>query len=222
MNDQALHHDKAAHHAGMATAALHVIDACQHTLQRLRDRVEAPAADAESPRHGERRAHAAPLTPPPPVAPAAHKNHFVQHALIVLACLVLGGGAGALISYRAFSQMLDTHATMIESMQDEIDQSRKQDALNLKTTARYVNEIAEYRKQLRQTRLEVADQEAKIEELNAQLTALKKVEKPAPPPARPTRAAAKTQPAARSGVCVTGAENVTGNLADCLKGFNRP
>lgn len=222
MNDQALDHDKAAHHAGLTTAVLHVIDACQHTLQRLRDRVETPVADVEPPRHGARHPRAEPVAAPAPAAPTVPKKHFVPRALVLLACLALGGGGGALMSYRTFSQMLDTQATMIDSMQDEIDQSRKQDALNLKATARQINELAEYRKQLRETRQEVADQEARIEELNAQLTALKKVEKPAPPPLRPTRAAAKAQPAARGGVCVTGTGNVTGDLADCLKGFNRP
>jgi hypothetical protein len=224
MSNRAVDQDEAPKRPGkLAAAALRAIDACLGALQRLRKRFTVPAEDEDSSGQGGKRSQSAADQPPVVVAGAPGQKTLLHRALIVLLCLLLGGVGGALFSYRGLAKMLATRGAAIEQLQEEIDLSKKEEARSLNLTARYQKENSEYRQQSREAQREVENYKSRIEELGKELTAMKRVEAPAPRGARVAPAAAPAKPSApqKSGNCVVGTANPSGNLTDCIEKFNR-
>jgi Tfp pilus assembly protein PilN len=213
----------------LAQKGVQVLDACIGVLDKMRKRLQGTAdLDESSSQSTKKSPHAANVDSAPPTAGPRQKS-FLHRALIVLLSLLLGGGVGALVSYRIFSATIASHAAAIDQMQDEIDQSKKQEALNLNAKIRYQKEMNENRKALVEAQQEIEalkdkieDDKRQVEELTKQLAATKKIERP---PAKAGHAAspatAKRMAPQKSADCVTGTTNLTENLANCIDKFNR-
>lgn len=224
MQDGTLPHDEHEPRAGirgaLTAAALRAVDAGLRTLQGWRNRIE-PSVEEEDSRHGRSRRGA--VDEPAAVAVAVPQpRSLLRRALTVLLCLALGAGAGTFSAHRGFAQLLASRQAVIEFQQEEIDLAKKEEALNLNAKAKAQNEIADYRKRLREAQQEIEDQAGRIEELDQQVVAMKqRAERAAAPP--PLAVAARGRPAPRkTGNCVTGTTNAGGSLLDCIDKFNRP
>lgn len=227
MHDETLPHDEPPPHGGMLTgAALRAVDACLNSLQGLHDRLEPPVEEADT-RGGRSRRTAAVEEPAAATVPQA--KSLARRALTVVLCLALGAGAGTLVAYRGLAQMLASREAVIEYQQEEIDLAKKEEALNLNARAKAQSEIAkaqaemaDYRKRLRETQQEIEDRNSRIDELDKQLVAIKqRTERPKPQVALANAAKGRPTPQ-KTGNCVTGGANTTGQLLDCLDKFNRP
>lgn len=229
MNNGTLHHDGTDHAdhgegitGALTAASLRAIDGGMHALQRLRDRIEVPDDDESISRGDRRRGRS--VVDEQPVAKAVEVSRsasLLHSTLVVLMCLLIGGVAGMLFSYRGFSKLLDSREAMIESMQDEIAQAKKEEALDLDAKAKYQRDLGEYRKQLRESQYAVEEYRSRVENLNSQLIAMQRANQPASRDGRAAPAARQALPQ-KSGTCVTGTTNLTGKLADCIDKFNRP
>lgn len=224
MSDGTLHHDGAVHGEGvgrtLAAASLRAVDGGMRVLQRLRARLAGPDDEAES-RDGGRSARRNAVEERPAAIPRSPT--LLHRALVVFLCLLIGGAAGTLLSYRGLARLLDSRQTIIEFMQDEIAQSRKEEALSLEAKSKYQIELGEYRKRLRESQYEAEEYKSKVEELNNQLLVMKRAESPASQAGRAGAARSSSQlPPQKSGTCVTGTAGLGSRLADCIDKFNRP
>lgn len=222
MSDEATDPDQAATPPGrLAKLALRLIDAGLHALQGWRARFGAPAEDEDGdterrrPRREVAAAGAAPAT-----AASAPDNSFLQLASIVLLCLLLGAGIGMLISYRGFSKQLDAQQKRVELMADEVRQSRKVEARNIDDKVKLKQEIVDYRQALREAEREIDDYQRRIAELETRLPGSRGAARATG--AATTSIAARPTVSRRSGTCVTGTENSSSNVLDCITRFNRP
>lgn len=228
MNDDAPNQEAAARPGMPARVALRAIDAGLRALQGLRGRVAPPASDEEGAERGSRRGQAAAVDEPAAVVATARPRKTLLHrALIILMCLLIGGVAGMLISHRGFSKHLDSQAKRIDFLEDEVRQSRKDEARKLVAQRKLLKEITEYRDALSEAQDEAEELKRQIAELNARLTPARDASRPlqsgpgaAPTTARPS--VARPNAAPKTGTCVTGTENPSGNLLDCIGKFNRP
>jgi hypothetical protein len=216
-------------HPGMlAVKGAHVLGACIGVLERLRNRLQGPAEHEESSRKSAKTSPSAVNVQTAPAAAVPRQKSFLHRALILLFCLVLGAGGGTLVSYRLFSTTLASHGAVIDQMQDEIDQSKKQEALNLNAKIKYQREMNEYRKTLIEAQQEVGDlkgqvkdYKGQVEQLTNQLAATKKVERPAAKAGHATLPApVKPIVTQKTGNCVTGTTNAIENLTNCIDKFN--
>lgn len=224
MMDEAPSQEEAAQGPGkLARAALRTIDAGQRGLQRLRERIEVPAEDAEaSAEHGRRKASAVAAAPAAEPSPPPRKT-LLHRFLIVVMCLLIGGVAGMLISYRGFSRQADAQKKQIDYLQDEIAQSRKAEARDLGAKLKLQKELTEYRHYLGEADQELKDYKQQIAELKARLAPPRSAAPPASPGGSGTApTTARPRAAQKTGTCVTSAENPTGNVLDCVTKFNRP
>lgn len=196
-----------------AVAALRAVDAAIRALQKLRDRIAAPAEDEESGTSMLDGAATAEAEEPRP-------KSLLHRALIVLMCIVLGAAGGAWIAYRALSKRAVSQEKLIDFMRDDIEQSRKAEALSLKARDKCFDDIVAYRQQTREAKQEIADCQSQVESLSQQVAEPKRAERPASRPG-PAPATPSPRAAPRSGTCVTGGNNAAGNLLDCIEKFNR-
>jgi hypothetical protein len=202
-----------------AKAALRLIDACLHFLQRVRGRF-APADETD--RHDDR--HRKPDPKQAPVAEEktpAPKSSFLRLAVVALTCLLVGGGAGALLSYRELSHQLAEHTSVVERIQDDLDATRKEDARNVKLLDKFQRENAEYRREAREAQRETESANSRIAELEGKIDEMKRAELAA----QQARRAPTTTPRAKqqrtpqkSADCAAGN---TSELSDCIEKFNR-
>jgi hypothetical protein len=217
--------DKAAPRPSVVSAAvLRAIDACLHALQRLRSRFEVPAEDKDAKRDGGRRSQSAPELAPATEEAAPHSKGFLYRALIVLLCLLLGSAAGATLAYRVFSKKLESHATVVERIEDELDIAKKEEARSVNLMAKFQKENAEFRLEVREAQREVEDYKRRIDELEKQQAATKRIERPVSSSGRAAVPAATAKPRApeKTGTCTVGPGNPSGSLSDCIDKFNRP
>jgi hypothetical protein len=219
MDKGTLDQDKPAPHPGMmAATALRAIDACLRALRRLRRRFEVPAAEDDPVNVGSTEAE--------PTFGTPRQKPLLHRALIVLLCLLIGSGVGAWLSYRRLAKMLDSRGTVIEQMQEELDLSKKEETRNANLTAKFQNENSNFRLQMREAQREVDEYKSRIEELNKQLTAMKRVEpaaaKPSPVVAAKAKPSARPSAPQKTATCAVGTANLSGNLADCIDKFNKP
>lgn len=199
---------------------LRLLDRAIAWLQHWRARI-APPEEAEDPRHGRRRpaVHADETAA---AAPVPTKPWRLRSFLLLVASLLLGGLAGMQFSYSALSRIIDSQDLLIEDLRDGIGRLQKQDARNLNTAARYQQKHDEDDMKLKEYRQQVADYEAQIEELQAQVRAASP-----PPPVPATRQAVGAasryrQPAPeKTGNCVMGTATAAADLARCVEQFNR-
>lgn len=214
----------AAAPGAVTKAALRVIDASLNYLQRLRGRFAPPD---ETDRRGGRQSqldskHAAASEEKAP----SPKPSFLRLALVGLICLLVGGGVGALLSYRELSHQLSDHAGVVERMQEELDATRKEEARNIKLLDKFQRENAEYRREARDAEREAEAHRRRAEELEAQIEAAKRAEeaKRAELAARQAKRAAASAPRAKArapqktGDCAVG---TAGDLSNCIEEFNR-
>ena len=202
-----------------AKAALRLIDAGIRYLQRLRGRfAPSDVDDRQGGRHALSESKAAPVTEEP--APPS-RLPFLRLALIALACLLVGSGVGALLSYRELSQQLGEHAGVVERMQEDLDAARKEEARNIKLLDKFQRENAEYRHEAREARRETENADRRVAELEAQIETMKRAEQAAQQARRaaanPPRAGQRPPPQ-KTGKCTA---STTGELSECIEKFNR-
>jgi hypothetical protein len=92
----------------------------------------------------------------------------------MLICVLLGGGAGAFLSYRGLSKLVQ--------------------ARSVNPMAKFQKENAEFRLQMREAQREVEEYKSRIDELDKELIAAKRVERPAPAGRRAAAPTATTKP----------------------------
>jgi hypothetical protein len=206
--------DPAPSPGAVAKTAIRAIDACMGVLQRLRGRFE-PQSDGDG-KHRQPEP-----TPVPETTEAAPQRPSLLHrALVVLLCLLIGAGAGAVISYRGLAIKLKEHAGVVERMQDEIDAAKKAESRNVKLMDRFQRENAEYRQQTREAERQAEEQKSRADQLDAQLAEKKRAEQPPPPAARTAIAHPKAKPSTppKTGDCTVGNGS---DLTKCIDKFNR-
>jgi cytoskeletal protein RodZ len=219
---------------GAATkAALRLIDGGIHFLQRVRSRF-APADETD--RHRDRQGQADSKHPPvtEESAPTPKpKPSFLRLALVALIFLLVGGGAGALLSYRTLSHQLAEHASVVERIQEDLDATRKEEARNVKLLDKFQRENAEYRHEARETQRETENANQRVTELEAQIEEARRAEEAkrsedrkraeaAAQQARRTAAAAtprsQSHTPQKTGNCAAG---TAAEMAECIEKFNR-
>jgi hypothetical protein len=209
----------------IAVAALRAVDAAIRALQKLRERIEVPAEDQEDARSRGRSGASMLDEAASAEAEEPRPKTLLHRALIVLMCVALGAAGGAWIAYRALSKRAVSQEKLIDFMRDDIEQSRKAEAVSLKARDKCFDDIAGYRQQTREAKQEIADCQSQVESLSQQVAeqagaAPKRAERPASRPG-PAPATPSPRTAPRSGTCVTGGTNAAGNLLDCIEKFNR-
>lgn len=224
MSDTALNQDETANRPGaLATAALRAVDAGLRALQRLRSRLEPAVVEEDAATARGRRKQPVSEEAPAPAVPAPTAKSFLHRALIVLMCLLIGGVSGMLFSYRAFSRQLEAQQKRIDYLQDEDRLARKNETRNLGAKLKQQEEIAECRQSLSEVEQEVEGYQRQIAELKPQLPSTPSVGRPK----SRNEVAAKALTAQphipqKTGTCVTGTGNPSGDLLDCISKFNRP
>lgn len=208
----------------VSKTALRAIDACLHFLQNLRNRF---APSDESGRRDDRRGQPDPKHAPTAAEEApAPRSSFLKLALVALIGLLVGGGAGALFSYRTLSHRLNEHAGVVDRMQEELDATKKEDARNVKLLDKFQRENAEYRHEAREAQREAESAKGQVAELEAQIETLKyenaKRNVEAAHEARRTtelaKQRAKQRPPQKTANCAVG---TAAEMADCIEKFNR-
>lgn len=206
---------------GAATkAALRAIDACLHALQRLRNRF-APSDESDrrgppDPKHAPGAAEEAP----------APRSSFLKLALIALIGLLVGGGAGALLSFRTLSHQLNEHASVVDRLQEDLDATRKEDARNVKLLDKFQRENAEYRHDAREAQREAEIAKRQVADLEAQIETMKfdNAKREAEKAEEVRRAAglakqrAMQRPPQKTANCAVG---TAAEMAECIEKFNR-
>lgn len=195
----------------LSALALRAIDACMRPLRRWRNRIEPPVEEGDGVEVAAPGADTAPVP-----------KTLLHRALIVLMCLLIGGSAGGLVAYRGFARALESDSAMVERLQEDLAESRKDEVRSYNAKAKYQKEVLEYRKALRETELELHSAKTRVEELNRQLQALKPESRNKPAAAAGRSTAAKPPVPPKTGTCVAGAANTAAELQECLKKFNSP
>ena len=218
--------------AKLSVAVLRVLDAGLAALQKLRGRFAPPAEDEESSEDARRPSRLNMDEAEPGEAVVAGKKSFMRRALTVLMLLLFGVVAGTVISHRMFSKQLDGKAKMIDYMQIEVDETRKDELRSQKFRDEQQRQIGEYRRQLRETQLKVEeykndidDYKIAIEEMSKRPGAVRRAsrsitrrEQTVGPSARASTSGAGNP--LKAGNCVTGTANLNENLLSCIEAFN--
>jgi uncharacterized protein HemX len=210
---------------GAATkTALRAIDACLHFLQELRNRF-APSDEtgARGDRRGQPDAKHAPAAAEEAPAP---RSSFLKLALVALIGLLVGGGAGALYSYRTLSHQIREHASVVDRMQEELDSTRKEDARNVKLLDKFQRENAEYRHEAREAQRVAESAQGQVADLEAQIETMKfeHAKRDAEKAEEVRRAAGLAKQRAtqrvpqKTGNCAVG---TAAEMAECIEKFNR-
>ena len=231
MTDEEPNQEEATQRAGILArmarraidAGLFAIDAGLRALQGLRHRIEPPVADAEATGMRGKRNRPGGDEPPAIVASPPPRKTLLRRFLTIVMCLLIGGVAGMLISYRGFSRQIESQQKRIDHMQDEITQALRDEARSLGEKRKLQREIVDYRDSLNEARQEITEHQRQIAELNAQLSTARQPVRAADrsgPPPKPVAAQPRTAP--KTGTCVTGGANSTADLLDCISKLNRP
>lgn len=206
----------------VAKMALRVVDACLGYCQRLHDRLA--GATEHHGHHGhDRHADARPAADEAP-PPAKHPS-FLRRLLVALALLLLGGGTGALLTYRTLSEQAKEHSDVVERLQDEIDATRKEESRNVKLLDKFQRENAEYRREAREAQREAEAAKARSAELAEEIESMKRAQQTAQQAAQEARRAAAAKAKARASAPAKGGNCTAGTadeVADCISRYNRP
>ncbi len=198
-----------------ARTALRAVDACLHRLQEVRDRIEPPPPEDARGERGRRGAAAEGKE----AVRGPRPHSLLRRVLTVVLAFALGAGGATFMAYRGFAQMVASQEALIDFQQEEIEGLHKQEAINVKARAKAQGEAADLRKRLREVQMEIEERDARIDQLDQQVIALSRRL------ARPTFAAGTAKPGTvprKTGTCVTGTTNASGNVLDCIDTFNRP
>lgn len=216
-------------HQSLMTTELRVIDAVSGFLQRLRKRVDAAPVDDEASDDGRRRLRSDSRDAAVPEAALVvlPRPRRLSYFLIFAVALMIGAVSGAAFSYRLLAKMVESNATIIEYLRDEVAGLEKQDAINMKERAKHQRVIQEYDKEIAGYREEIEGYKTQVDELQSQLSAIKTPrQEPAASASDVRGGAATAMPGKRSlpqktGTCTTGAANTAADLARCVAEFNR-
>lgn len=191
-------------------------------LQRLRLRIEPAVAEEEGDQAGRRRNRSGKDQPDAVEVSVPARKTLLHRFLIIVMCLLIGGVAAMLVSYRGFSKQLDLQSKHIDYMQDELKQSKKDEARNLGEKRQLQRDIKDYEEALREARQEIEEYKDQIAELNTRLPAARGTVRPTDR-GRSVPRPATAQPgiSPKTGTCVTGSTNPAGDLLDCIGKFNR-
>jgi hypothetical protein len=225
MSNRAEDRDKPApRRSVVSVTALRVIDACLRVLQRLRNRFEPPDEDEGSSRGSGKRSQSAAEQSPASEECAPRPKGLLFRVLIVLVGLLLAGAAGALISYYGLSKLVEARGAAVERVQEELDIAKKEESRIVNLMSRFQRENGEYRLQVHEAQREVEEYKNRIDELDKQLAATRRVERPAPKGVRGAVPAESAKPRApqKTGNCAVDTGNLSGGLSDCIDKFNRP
>jgi hypothetical protein len=187
-------------------AALRMIDACLRPLQKLRQRLEPEEDDARDRRRGAKPEEETPPTPP-------RRIGFFTGLLILFVCLLVGNATGTWGAYRFMERVLDLRAAQVDRLRDDLNASQKDQARSVNQMARFQKENGELRLQMRDAQRTMDDDQTRIADLEKQLAAAKRVE-------RPVAAAAPHAPH-KSGTCAVGTGNPGADLTNCIEQFNQ-
>lgn len=217
--------------AKLSAAVLRVLDAGLAILQKLRGRIAPTEQEGESSEEERRPSRSDHDEPEPAETAVTGKKSFTRRALTVLMLLLIGVASGTVISHRLFSKQIDGKTKMIEYMQIEVDETRKDELRNQKFRDEQQRQIGEYRRQLGEVQLELEEYKNDIEDYKIAIEEMRK---------RPgtARHASRSAPRRDSGVgatarastggdnplkagsCVTGTANLNENLLSCIEAFN--
>lgn len=224
MSDEAADGDQAASRPGMLErAALRVIDAGLRALQGLRAHFDAPVADADAEEIRERRrpSRSVEAAAEAPAASAAEPNTLWQSLLIGALCLLIGGGGGGLISYLVLTKQLETRQKQIDRLQDDARVARLNETRNLSDKLKLQQDIVDYRRSLREAEQEIDDYQQRLAELQARGPASRGAAR-AGSGAASAPTIVRPQASRKGGTCVTGTDNPSASVLDCITKFNRP
>lgn len=223
MTRQAEEHEPPSGPGPAVKIALRGIDACLNALQNLRNRL-AGAEDRESRDSGRDRRE--PKHEAADGEALASRPSLLRRLAIGLIVLIVGGATGAVLSYRTLSQQINSHAGVVERMQEELDANRKEDLRNVKLLDKVQRENAEYRHEAREAQREAAIHKRRADDFEAQIEEARRAEeaKRAELAAQQARRAAattsraKTRAPQKTGNCAVG---TAGDLSNCIEEFNR-
>ena len=203
-------------------AGVAAIEAGSGALKRLRHRIEPSVAEEAGDEAGGKRNRSGNDQPDTVEVPEPAGKTLLHRFLVIVMCLLIGGVSGMLVSYRGFSRQLDSQSKHIDYMQDELKQSKADEARNLGEKLQLQRGIRGYEEALREARRESEEYKARIAELDARLPAARSAVRPADR-SRSTPRPVTTQPDAppKTGTCVAGSTNPAGDLLDCIGKFNR-
>ncbi|MCF8177521.1 MAG: hypothetical protein K9J74_03345 [Sulfuritalea sp.] len=216
----------------LSAVVLRVLDGGLAALQKLRARIAPPAEEGESDEDERRPRRPDHDETEPAAAAVAGKKSFTRRALTVLMLLLLGVAVGTVISHRMFSKQLDGKTKVIEYMQVEVDETRKDELRSQKFRDEQQRQIGEYRRQLREMQVmveeyenDIEDYKIAIEEMSKRPGAVRRASSRTPtrgpgvgPSARASGAGAGNP--MKAGSCVTGTANLNENLLSCIEAFN--
>lgn len=210
----------------IAVRELRAIDGLIGFFQRLRNRIEPPAEDADDFRRGRSRRHAEPHKEEPvpaaviPTAPPRHGRW--RGILIATAAMATGAGVGFAYSYSLLLKSIETGAVVIDDLRDQVKQLEKEDAMSAKVKDRYLRQATEAESKTTTCRETLAELREEADGLRQQIVLMQRqvpVAAAAPGAAAPARGGRPLRP--RTNTCLAGGANTSGNLADCLGQLNR-
>lgn len=209
-------------------AELKVVDAVSGFLDRLRNRIDSSSEKSNAQDDHKERARAQPDHSGGSEAVAPPKSKRLVYLLAFTLTLIVGAAAGGAYSYRMLSKTIDGNGMVVDKLQDELADLKKQDALNRKELARRQRTIDTYDNGIARYLKEIEEHKAETEELRSQLNAVRTTASTARrgSPGREVRssqAAAAGQPARppKAGTCITDPANIAASLEKCIGEFNR-
>ena len=207
-------------------AALRLIDGLIGWLGRLRSRFDSEGEETRGKeargkerepdgRHGQAAGESAEAPP--------RRSLLWPGLLIGVICLAAGAGIGGLLLWRELRHELGEHAAVVEGLQDELDVSRKEAARSVNLMARFQRENNEFRQQLQAAQSEAQSDKARIDELEKQLAAARRPERPVGQVGRSTPSApvARHPAPPKGGNCAINGGKAGADLAECIEKFNQ-
>lgn len=186
--------------------ALRMIDACLRPLQKLRQRLEPEEEDGRGRRRSAEPKEEATQVPP-------RRIGFFSGLLILFVCLLVGNATGTWGAYQFMAKVLDIRAAQVDRLREDLSAMRKDQARTVNQMARFQKENGELRLQMRETQHTIDDDQAHIADLEKQLDAAKRGQRPAAATAPSTRP--------KSGTCAIGTGNPGADLTNCIEQFNQ-
>jgi hypothetical protein len=213
-------------------AELKIVDAISDFLDRLRNRIDSSSERSNAQDDHKERTRAQPDHSGGSEVVAPPKSQRLVYLLAFTLTLIVGAAAGGAYSYRMLSKAIDGNGMVVDKLQDELADLKKQDALNRKELARRQRTIDTYDNGIARYLKEIDEYKTETEELRSQLSAARSTVRSTASTARrgsssqdgrSSQAAAAGQPARspKAGTCITDPANIAASLEKCIGEFNR-
>jgi hypothetical protein len=193
--------------AWFKAAALRVVDACLRPLQKLRQRLEPEDDEGRGGKRPDAKPEEAAQQAPP------RRIGLLSGLLILFVCLLVGNATGTWGAYRFMERVLDLRAAQVDRLRDDLEAAQKDQARSVNQMARFQKENGELRLQMREAQRSIDDDQARIADLEKQLAATQRVE-------RPAAAAGAPRTASKPVTCAVGTGNPGADLTNCIEQFN--